>query len=187
MHHLSEARKSFEALEKSREDILDLASEIVKASKQAIYAVHRSEMKDAERLIASAKAAIQKSKNILTKHPVNGLGNYHSALQEYVEAIAYSEFMTKGTIPSYKDSGVGVEDYFMGLSDLTGELARKAVLCATHRETVVLEKIAKVIDEIHGFFLSINLRNSELRKKVDAIKWNLKKVEEILYDMNVRR
>jgi hypothetical protein len=45
-------------------------------------------------------------------------------------------------------------------------------------------EIKDVVDEIYGEFLKMDLRNSELRKKSDQIKWNLKKLEEIAYDIS---
>ncbi|MBT7927970.1 hypothetical protein HN695_06565, partial [Candidatus Woesearchaeota archaeon] len=33
----------------------------------------------------------------------------------------------------------------------------------------------------------MDLRNGELRKKSDAIKWNLKKIEDILYDISMKK
>jgi predicted translin family RNA/ssDNA-binding protein len=47
-------------------------------------------------------------------------------------------------------------------------------------------KIKEVVDEIYGEFLQFDLRNSELRKKSDQIKWSLKKLEEISYDLSRR-
>ena len=43
-----------------------------------------------------------------------------------------------------------------------------------------VQKIKDLLMEIYGEFLHFNLRNGELRKKSDAIKWNLTKVEDLL-------
>ena len=71
----------------------------------------------------------------------------------------------------------------MGLCDLAGELARKAVTVA-NKDPKIVKRIKDIIEEIFGEFLKLNLRNGELRKKSDSLKWNLNKVEEILYDIN---
>ena len=52
----------------------------------------------------------------------------------------------------------------------------------TDEET--LEKIKNFVEDVYGEFLKFDLRNGQLRKKSDSIKWNLKKLEEILYDLN---
>ena len=44
-------------------------------------------------------------------------------------------------------------------------------------------RIKDCVEEIFGEFLKIDLRNGTLRKKSDSIKWNLKKLEEIMYDI----
>jgi len=77
---------------------------------------------------------------------------------------------------------VNEEDYLMGICDLTGELTRKAVTIA-NKEPKEVEKIKDLVEEIFGEFIKFNLRNGELRKKADSIKWNLKKLEEIMYDI----
>ncbi|MDP7506717.1 MAG: hypothetical protein QF362_04730, partial [Candidatus Woesearchaeota archaeon] len=82
-----------------------------------------------------------------------------------------------------KTLGVNSEDYLLGLCDLTGELGRRAVSLATKREFKEVELIKDTVEEIYGEFLKFNLRNSQLRRKSDSIKWNLKKLEEIMYDI----
>ena len=41
------------------------------------------------------------------------------------------------------------------------------------------------IDAIHGQLLQFDLRNGELRKKYDSIKYNLQKAENTLYDLTL--
>ena len=48
------------------------------------------------------------------------------------------------------------------------------------------EKIKELVHDIYGEFLKLHLRNGELRKKSDAIKWNLKKLEEVMYDISMK-
>ncbi|MBT3465387.1 hypothetical protein HN451_10430, partial [archaeon] len=49
-----------------------------------------------------------------------------------------------------------------------------------------VKKIYEAVVMIYDGFLNFSLRNGELRKKYDSIKWNLKKIEEILYDLKIR-
>ena len=46
-----------------------------------------------------------------------------------------------------------------------------------------VKKIYDVVSEIFGEFLKFDFRNGELRKKSDSIKYNMKKIEEIMYDI----
>jgi predicted translin family RNA/ssDNA-binding protein len=60
---------------------------------------------------------------------------------------------------------------------------RYAVLQATKRDKKAVEQARNLIDAIYGQFVMFDFRNSELRKKYDSIKYNLQKVENVLYDM----
>ena len=108
------------------------------------------------------------------------------AFQEYVEAICFHEFVKRGKIPTSKELGVSAEDYLSGICDLTGELVRKAVYDVIHRKFDEAAKIKELVHDIYGEFLKLHMRNGDLRKKSDSIKWNLKKLEEVMYDISMK-
>jgi len=74
----------------------------------------------------------------------------------------------------------------MGLCDLTGELVRKAVNDVIKKNFKQAMEIKDLVDEIYGEFLKFNLRNSELRRKSDQIKWNLKKLEDVVFELKLK-
>ena len=74
----------------------------------------------------------------------------------------------------------------MGLCDLTGELMRKAVDEIINKNFDAALKIKELVSLIYGEFLQFNLRNGELRKKSDQIKWNLQKIEDLVYDVKMK-
>ena len=172
-------KKDFEAMrtelkgfEDKREKTITSSRDIIKLSKLIIYSMHRNEVADAE---VSVKEIRKKIKELdKTKSYDTGLSGV--AFQEYVEAITYYEFLKNHRIPSYKELEVSVESYLMGLCDLTGELVRKAVDLAINKRFSEVERIRELVEEIYGEFLRLDLRNGELRKKSDSIKWNLRKL-----------
>ena len=70
---------------------------------------------------------------------------------------------------------------------MTGELGRKAVHDAIKNDVDSCMKIKEVVEEIHGEFLKFNLRNGELRKKSDSIKWNLNKLEDLMLSLKLNK
>ncbi|MBN2566966.1 hypothetical protein JXB02_02675 [Candidatus Woesearchaeota archaeon] len=177
------------AFDEKREAIILASREALKSSKTAIYAVHRGE--DAKSLLAAAAERMRAMAAMIAKDARLGtVGAYSQAAQEYVEAAAFRSFMRDRTIPDAKDLApaptvpLAAEDYLAGLCDLTGELARKAVNAAIRKDRMLVGDIRDAIDEISYRMAQLNLRNSDLRKKYDAVKWNLKKVEEVLYDLS---
>ena len=181
-------KKIFESLRKQikkndelREKIIVGSRPIIKDSKVAIYFIHKGDMKQAESLIKKA----QKSLKELSKLDYSA-GAYDVALQEYIEAVAYLNFVKQGKLISDKELNVDEENYLLGICDLTGELGRRAVYSVVDEKYKEVEKIEKFVSEIYKEFLKFEFRNSELRKKSDSIKWNLKKIEEIMYDLKLR-
>lgn len=47
-------------------------------------------------------------------------------------------------------------------------------------------KISRFVTEMNLGFRLLNLKNDSLRKKFDALKYDLKKVEEVVYDLSIR-
>lgn len=169
-------RENLRSFEEKREKTIQLSREIITLSKQIIYSVHRNDIKEAGELIKN----INKKVEGLDKGKNYDEGFSQIAFQEYVEAVCYFEFVKNEKIPSAKELKVNIESYLMGLCDLTGELGRKAVDCAINKKFKDVEKIRELVDEIYGEFLKFDLRNGELRKKSDSIKWNLKKLEDLV-------
>jgi len=176
-------REDMHKLDLKREEIIQTSREIITVSKQIIYAAQRNDLNEAESAISKIKDKVKKLKkvNLSTDTNINSV-----AFQEYVEAIAFYEFVKHGKIPTRASLGVSAEDYLSGLCDLTGELVRKAIFDVIHKNFKEAEKIKELVHDIYGEFLKLHLRNGELRKKSDSIKWNLKKLEEVMYDVAMK-
>jgi len=166
-----------------RELLIKKSRDVLKLSKQLIYTVHRKDMKEASKLLSEVKKEKQNLDKIASKNKkLFQEGSYSQAAQEYAEALTYYSFIKNKKIPTISNIKVSEEDYLMGICDLTGELSRKAVTIA-HKNPKEVQKIKDLIEEIFGEFIKFNLRNGNLRKKSDSIKWNLKKLEEVMYDI----
>ncbi len=173
-----------EVLEKKRELLIQKSRKIIQLSKQIIYALHRDDLKNALKDVTQIKKERSNLEKISKKRLDTDINKV--AMQEYVEALCYYEFVRNNNLPSKSVLKVDTEDYLMGLCDLTGELVRRAVANVINGKFKDALKIKDVVSEIYGEFLKFNLRNSELRKKSDSIKWNLKKLEDIVFDISVK-
>jgi len=177
----SEIRKEFADFELQREDLIHKSRDMINLSKRIIYALHRSDVKDASSLVKE----IEKSKKNLSTARLDTNINI-VALQEYVEAICYYDFVKTGKLSTLKSLKVDSESYLLGLCDLTGELVRKAVNEAIKGNFKQVLKIKDLVEELYNEFLKFNLRNSELRRKSDQIKWNLKKLEDVVFELKLK-
>merc|ERR1712080_721221 len=79
-----------------------------------------------------------------------------------------------------------IEEYLIGLCHLSNELSRLSVNCVTSEDYSRPVRIAGFLSSLHSGFRLLNLKNDNLRKKFDGIKYDLKKVEEVVYDLSIR-
>jgi translin len=147
--------------------------------------VHRDEIDNAGKLIEE----IEKEKKELDKIAEHSdkmafEGSYKIAIQEYVEAVLYFNFVKSGKLVDLK---VEAEHFILGLCDLPGELTRRAVFLAGKGDIVCVEKIRNLVDDIYGEMLKFDFRENEIRRKVDAVKYELRKMEDLLYDLKRKR
>lgn len=180
-------RKDIERCEKERDIIIKRSRDILRDSKRTIYSIHRNDIRNATLLLNKAKKDVSYLKRIISKNSaLYTVGAFNAALQEYVEAVCYLGFVKENRLHTRKELDVSVENYLMGICDLTGELGRRVVALTVKKKFDEVIKIKDIVEEIYGEFLKFNLRNSELRKKSDSIKWNLKKIEDVIYDIKTK-
>lgn len=184
----SKIRDEFSQQDEVREQLIKRSREILKASKQAIYSLHRSDVENAEKLLSEAEKVAAELTKLLKKQPeLRMQGAFTAGLEEYVEAKGFLHFLSTGKLVKLSElKGISGDEYVRGLSDLTGELMRYAVLRATAGDHEMVQKIRDLIDAIFGQLAQFDFRNSDARRKYDAIKYNLQKVESLLYDLSLK-
>ena len=176
-------RKEMEDFDIKRESVIQQSREIISLSKRIIYALHRNDIKSASSYV---KEIEDKKKGLIGVDIKMDINITQTALQEYVEALCYYHFVKDKKVPTKSSLKVDTESYLMGLCDLTGELARKAVNEVINKNFEQAMEIKNIVEEIYGEFLKFNLRNSELRNKSDQIKWNLKKLEDVIFELKIK-
>lgn len=73
-----------------------------------------------------------------------------------------------------------------GLCNLFSELNRYSVNCVIRLDFAKPFIIKEFLTQIYDGFKLLNLKNDSLRKRFDAIKYDVKKCEEIIYDLSIR-
>ncbi|KAL1770982.1 translin isoform X1 [Sigmodon hispidus] len=79
-----------------------------------------------------------------------------------------------------------VEDYLSGVLILASELSRLSVNSMTAGDYSRPLHISTFINELDSGFHLLNLKNDSLRKRYDGLKYDVKKVEEVVYDLSIR-
>lgn len=81
---------------------------------------------------------------------------------------------------------ITIEEYLLATISLTDELARLAVNAVTLSDYTLAVQISGFVKDIHAGFQLLNLKNDILRKRADALKYSVKKVEDVVYDLSLR-
>ncbi len=165
-----------------REAVIRQSRCIIALSKQIIYSVQRGNIAEAEKLMKGIKADVKALPAERYDADIQSV-----ALQEYVEAACFFGFVKDKKLATRSELEVGTESYLLGLCDLTGELVRQAVNYAINKKYDEAMEIKELVEEIYGAFLKLDLRGGLLRKKADALRWDLKKLEEIALNIAMRK
>jgi translin len=183
-----EILKQFNDADSQRELLIKKTRDVLKFSKQLIYSLHREDLSAAKSLVSEIKTSFEELKKIAEKSPeLRYSGSYKISAQEYVEAMCYYGFVTENRIPTHKELKIEPSFYLLGLCDLTGELVRKAINDAIKGRWDSSLKIKEVVEELYGELLKFDFRESEIRKKFDSIKYDLKKLEDVVLSIKLKK
>ena len=179
-------KKEYDSYEAARRSLIGVSNIALSKAKQAIFALHRDDEKGAAQLLSEVEKTFDGLKKQFAKN--DGLrweGAYRAALEEYVEGKLFYEWMRMGKVVELKGMQIDADTYLAGLSDFTGELTRKCVQRATQGRMDEVEKIAEAVRAVIGEMIKFDL-TGYLRTKYDQAKQNLRRVEEVLYDIKMR-
>lgn len=180
-----ELKREIESSDAKREELIAKSREVVKQSKKTIYALQRGDTKTASATLAEIKREVAKLKPFSNEAAFSG--TIKPAIQEYVEAACFNEFVLTGKMLPRKAIEVSAEHYIAGLCDLSGEIVRKAVNAAINDEIKTVVAAKKFIENLYYGLLQFDLRNGELRRKFDGLKYDLKKMEDVLLSLKLQR
>ncbi len=172
---------------KERREVIGRSNEALNVSKRAIFALHRDDLKQAEGYLKQAETIFADLKKLASKNEaLKKEGSYHAALEEYAEARLFYNFAAHGTVGSIKETEVDFDAFLGGLCDFTGELVRRAVNRATYGKYDEVEKIKKIVDAVMTELIECDL-TGYLRQKYDQAKNNMRKMEDIRYDIQMKK
>ncbi len=183
---LSKYQEDIETYISHREILIKISRDVLRSSKVLIFTLHRGEFDVAKELYDGLLVEKKELDSIVKNHDkLQFEGSYSEACQEYIEALALFEILLNKKVLE-KPNDVSTMDYLLGLCDLTGEISRHVVHLAIERKKDDIKFYYIVVDSMMGEFVKFNLKNGQLRQKYDSIKYNLKKIENIMYDLSLK-
>ncbi|MEM2272849.1 MAG: hypothetical protein QXX56_01360 [Candidatus Bathyarchaeia archaeon] len=124
---LNRIREDLLKRDEMRQEIQILARKTTRLAKQAIFLIHKDTIEEAESLLREASMNISRLLEFSRLHPEVCTGLIETPLQEYAEAKLLFDLVKNKTLINPEATGVPGEFYVLGLSDVIGELRRRAL------------------------------------------------------------
>ncbi|MFA6485827.1 MAG: hypothetical protein WCT40_00450 [Candidatus Magasanikbacteria bacterium] len=185
--YIQKIKKEYLDYAEKRRDVIKFSGDALHCAKRAIFAMHRRETDDAgSRLAEAEKILKQLNQDFSGQNELFDEGSYRAALEEYVEAKLFCEFVMTGKMSEIDAMPVDSDVFLAGLCDVPGELCRYAVNSATNRQFDTVAKCKTAAEEIIGELMEFDL-TSYLRNKFDQAKGALNKIEQIVYEVSLKK
>ena len=113
-------------------------------------------------------------------------GAYKAGMEEYTEAKLLFLLANGKKLDQIKEVKLATESYLGGMCDLTGELVRQAINQAAAGKFEAVNKTKDIISDIMAELVEFDMTGYQ-RTKYDQARGNLKKIEQIAYEINLRK
>lgn len=169
-----------------RRGIIKEAGDAQFLAKKAIFALQRDDATEAQNYLGQAEKILV-DLNLKYKKDLGIFeeGSYKAALEEFVEASIFNQYLQKKNIGKLPKIQVDSDIFIGGLCDVPGELLRYSIKSATEKKYDEVKRCRQVADEIIVELVDMNLTGYN-RQKFDQAKQALNKLEQVLYEVSIR-
>lgn len=183
---IQKLKKDYDKRTGERRQIISLSNVVLHSSKRVIFSLHRSDMDKAATLLDNVEKTLNSLEKKFGHNRLSEEGAYKAAAEEYVEAKMFYRVMTGKKVDKISKIQLDIDSLMGGICDLTGELVRKAINQASEGNFNEVKKIKKAINEIMAELVEFDI-TGYLRTKFDQAKTNLRKIEQIDYEIKLRK
>jgi len=162
----------FDAKNAAREQALPLARRSIRASANAIRAIHRLEFERATELIGDSRAEIEAGLAGVADHPdVRFAGYLQDAQKEYAEARITYALVAGEDLPTPADLGVEDAPYLNGMAEAIGEGRRHILDLLRGGDVAEGESMLAAMEDMYGVLVTMDYP--------DAITMNLRRSTDV--------
>ena len=178
-------RARMDAYDKLREDVIKQSRDVQKLAKQAIFSVHRGSLGDAQKKLDEAKKIGLAILGMIEEHPTLRAGAFSNSLEEWAEGALTLDWVKNSRIMPRADMPfINTNEYVGALSDFTGEIGRLAVASASKRDLASVRRVLQADVALYAGLMQVNV-GGKYTKKCEAVATNLRKVEDIVYELSM--
>ncbi len=162
----------FDATVAAREQALPAARRSIRASANAIRAIHRGEFDRADELIEASGDALHAGLDAVTDHPnVRYAGYLQDAQKEYAEANVTRALVAGDAVPGPQELGVEDAPYLNGIAEAIGEGRRHILDLLRAGEVERGQAMLDALEDLYGVLVTIDYP--------DAITMNLRRSTDV--------
>jgi predicted translin family RNA/ssDNA-binding protein len=183
---IKKIKSDYEKSNSERRQIISLSNVVLHDSKRVIFSLHRGDEQKAEESLLEIDSVLIKLEKKFGSVRLASEGSYKAAVEEYVEAKALYLVIKGKKIDKFKNIKIEYDSYLGGICDLTGELVRRATNKAAEGDLEAVGKIKEIINQIMAELVEFDM-TGYLRTKYDQARGNLRKIEQINYEINIRK
>ncbi len=207
--------KRYVAAAQARREVIAKSNDALHLSKRAIFAFHRVDLANGKALLAQVSEILSSCEELTNKFlDEDQEGAFHAALEEYAEAQLFGGYLESGMLEVKNEdrgiafswsgliAGLGEKAtprssetnicecspavFLGGLCDATGEIARHALREATKGNRDAVEQAYATVEMVIEFLYTMDL-TGYLRTKFDQAKKNLRQLEQMRYELSLRK
>lgn len=183
---IKKLKDELERAGKARSRIISRTHGLGREAKHVGFKLQRGDIDEAAKALAEIEKQLKVLVSEAEKSGLRGEGSLKAVVEEYLESLYLFYILRNKALPVKLAFRVSADEQLGALADLTGELVRAATLEASKGNFKRIQAYRDATEELFGVLLQMDL-HSTLRSKRDDARRNLKRLEEIVYDLSLKR
>jgi translin len=171
--------KRFDVKMAAREKALPAARRSIRASANAIRAIHRHELDSARALMHESADAIREGMEAVRDEPdVANAGFLQDAQKEYTEARITAAIVEGEDLPGPDELGVQLAPYLNGMAETIGELRRQILDLLRAGDVERSESLLGAMEDLYSLLVTIDYPDAitgNLRRSTDVARGIMEK------------
>lgn len=162
------------AMHSSREQAINAGRSVIRASGNAIRALHRGDVASAKALLDEAVATLREIRKATSSYPnVYWAGYVQDAMKEYAEAAITAAILLDNPIPSPEALNVEDAAYLNALAEAASELRRDCLDALRRNDNDVAMRLLEQMDVIYSGLMTVDFPDAitgGLRRTTDQLR-----------------
>ena len=171
---LGPIRERLDAAHRAREAGLAACRRTIRASSQAIKAVHRRLPEQVAQHTDEARSAIREAQEALGPHPAVAFAGFlHDAEKEYAEAVLTACLIGGDPLPDAAAVGVQPVAWLCGLCEAASELRRHLLDRLREGESETAEQLLRAMEDVYDLLVTVDYPDAltgGLRRITDSLR-----------------